>query len=79
MIVRSRIDDLKDELEAAGYRPGTGPFEAELRKRRVELCMYDKNVASCSECPAFDSCELIKSHLRDLRFGVDPAPETKPQ
>lgn len=57
---------LHRELEAAGLKPGTPPFDREERSRRVELCKEGKGVVSCYDCAYFDHCELIKAHLRDL-------------
>ena len=54
-----------------GYRSGTPQFEAQLRGRQVEACMEMQGVGSCQECPAFDGCEIIKQHLRDIRYGVE--------
>lgn len=60
------LDSLRAELEAAGLKPGTEPFEREHRARKVQLCKEARCVASCWDCDYFDHCELIKAHLRDL-------------
>jgi len=64
------LDSLRVELEAAGLKPGTEPFEREFRSRKVQLCKetrrVTRRVASCWDCDYFDHCELIKAHLRDL-------------
>jgi len=60
------LDSLRVELEAAGLKPGTEPFEREFRSRKVQLCKETRRVTSCWDCDYFDHCELIKAHLRDL-------------
>lgn len=60
------LDNLHVELAAAGLKPGTEPFERELRSRKVQLCKEARRVSSCWDCDYFDHCELIKAHLRDL-------------
>ena len=62
------IKQIERELEAEGFKPNTFPWEAEKRKRQVELCKTLRQVDSCWNCTAFDHCELVKHHLRDLRF-----------
>lgn len=57
---------LHSELEATGLKPGSKPFLKEERRRKVEMCRDQKNVQSCWDCGYFDSCELLKSHLRDV-------------
>lgn len=64
----SDLADLEADLIREGLKAGTFPYEAELRKRKVELCKVRQGVASCAECRYFDHCELLKTHLRDMRF-----------
>ena len=52
------------ELELAGYRPGTPRYEKALLDRKVECCKQLQSVGVCSECRAYDSCELVKKFLR---------------
>lgn len=67
------IRQIELALETEGYKPGTFPFEAEKRKRQVELCKTTRAVESCWKCNVFDHCELVKHHLRDMRFhSKDP-------
>ena len=65
------ITQMSLEVEAQGYTPGTPPFEAMLRQRKVEACQVMQAVPSCNVCPAYENCELIRQHLRDLRYGVE--------
>ncbi len=70
------IRQIEIGLENEGYEPGSFAFEAEKRKRQVGLCKMTREVASCWECKVFDHCELVKQHLRDLRFHAkDPSKE----
>lgn len=69
------LEHLRAELEAAGLKPGTPAFEREERSRRVKLCKEMKAVSSCWDCPYFDSCTLIKAHLRDLYKVTSPTEE----
>lgn len=64
------LDQLRIQVELEGYEPGTPQYEAVLRKRKVELCMEMKGFAGCDECPAYDSCQIVKEYLRDLHYGV---------
>lgn len=68
------VKQIELDLEREGLTAGTFPFEAEKRKRQVELCKRYKAVPSCWKCPSFDHCSLIKHHLRDMRYhrkGLD--------
>jgi hypothetical protein len=62
---------MKLDLEMEGYQPGSPQFEAQLRSKQVLMCQEMQGVPSCDACPAFDNCEIIKAHLRDIRFGVE--------
>ena len=64
------LEHLQHELEMAGYTPGTTPFEREFRRRKVSLCLERQGVSTCSSCPYFDHCELLKQHVRDLNEAV---------
>lgn len=68
------LEALRRELEAAGLKPDTYPFERELRSRKVLLCKEAKRVSSCWDCDYFDYCELIKARLRDL-YKAEPKKE----
>ena len=68
---RTRLEQLRLDLENEGYQPGSPQFEAQLRSKQVEACQELQEVPSCDSCPAFDGCEIIKAHLRDIRFGVE--------
>lgn len=56
-------------------------FEEEESERYIVECQTRQNVQGCSACRYFDSCEVIKSHLRAKAgfgaFGVKPS-ETEP-
>lgn len=60
------VAELESSLEYEGYTRGTAIFEKKMRERKVEKCRELKRMAVCSECPVYDECDLIKSHLRDL-------------
>jgi hypothetical protein len=59
-----------------GHKPGTPVFEAKVRQKQVSLCQELQLVPNCLSCPAYDDCEIVKAHLRDIRFGV-PGVEVK--
>lgn len=63
-----RLKEIEENLRREGMEEGSFPYKAELRKRKVELCKTQKSVDSCWSCSYFDYCELVKEHLRDLRF-----------
>jgi hypothetical protein len=42
----------------------TKSFEEEESEQRIVECQVRQNVQGCSECRYFDSCEVIKAHLR---------------
>lgn len=70
------LKQIELDLENEGYKPDTFPFKAEKRKRQVELCKATRAVESCWKCSVFDHCELVKHHLRDMRFhSKDPGKE----
>lgn len=62
------LREIEKNLELEGLKPGTFIYEAELRRRKVEMCRALKQVESCWKCDYFDHCELIKLHLKDLRY-----------
>lgn len=68
---RNKLEQLRIDLEMEGYQPGSPQFDAQLLGRQVEACQEMQGVAGCDACPAFDSCEIIKQHLRDIRYGVE--------
>jgi hypothetical protein len=61
-----RLRELHAELESCGYKPGTKRFQAEERRRKVQICKEARGTASCWDCSYFDYCELVKAHLRDM-------------
>jgi len=65
-----QLRQLKSELEFSGLKPGTPVYEETLRERKVDMCKDAQGVGSCWDCRAFDSCELIKAHLMDLKYGI---------
>lgn len=72
------LKELEREIELEGYKRGTFPFDAELRKRKVVMCKSARSLNSCWDCAYLDHCELIKQHLRDLRFNTKATePEVK--
>jgi len=69
-----RLEQLHLAVELEGYTPGTPQFETVLRQRKVEACKDMKGLSSCELCPAFEHCEVLRAHLRDMHFGV-PLPQ----
>lgn len=57
---------LESELEGEGFKRGTELWDRAMRNRKVALCKQGQSVESCWDCKAFDHCELVKSHLRDM-------------
>lgn len=68
------LKQLEQELEAAGYKPRTEPFQRAMRARKVDLCQQAQKVDSCWDCQAFDHCELVKQYLRDIRTPLRKKP-----
>lgn len=66
---------LREEVELAGFTPGTPQFERALRAKKIERCQAQKGVTECSSCNYFDHCEVAKEHLIDLRYNT---PRRKP-
>lgn len=60
------VAEIESSLEFEGYTRGTETFERKLRERKVEKCREMKRLSVCYECPVYDECTLLKSHLRDL-------------
>lgn len=71
-----RLRQIHLDLEMEGHRPGTPVFEAKARERQVLLCQEMQQVPSCQLCPAYSDCEVVKAHLRDIRFGVEVSDAT---
>lgn len=62
------LKQLNIDLEMEGYKPGSPRFDVELRRRKIDVCKNMRPVDSCWNCEAFDHCELLKTHLRDIRL-----------
>jgi hypothetical protein len=63
------LDELRDEVELEGYEPGTPEFERIFLARRVKKCQEFQLVEHCTQCKAFDYCELAKQHMKNLKYG----------
>jgi len=61
------LGEFNDTAEIEGLSPGTEPFARRVRQLKVLKCREFRNVFTCSECIAYDECELIKQVLRDHR------------
>lgn len=48
------------------FRDGEQPIEQAETYSHVLACRERRGVEVCSACVAFDSCDLIKRHLRNL-------------
>ena len=68
------LNQLELDTEFEGYTPGTPQVRAVLQQKKVETCLQMKGLGGCDECEAFDGCEIVKGHLRDLHFGVSIKP-----
>lgn len=56
---------LKAKTEMEGHKPGTEEFDRRLRQLKVVRCREFRGLFGCSDCIAYDNCELAKQVLRD--------------
>lgn len=63
-------DLIEQEVEDAGYKRGTPRFEVRVRALKVLHCRNAKYLDYCSQCVAFDHCEIQKEHVKDLKNGT---------
>jgi hypothetical protein len=63
------LQNIRRDLELEGYKADSEAFEVALRARKVQVCQEMKGLPTCSGCPAYMGCELIKAHRRDIAFG----------
>jgi len=69
--VKTRVlRQLESDLEGEGFKRNTERWDRAMRTRKVALCKQAQAVASCNDCKAFDHCELVKQHLRDMRTPI---------
>ena len=66
-----RLDQIRLDVEMQGHPPGSPVFEAKVREQQVAMCQNLQQVPACPMCPAYADCEIVKAHLRDIRFGVE--------
>jgi hypothetical protein len=59
---------LNDDTEDLGHQPGTPEFDKALCALKVHRCKEMHSVHECSECPAFEHCDLVREYLLDLKF-----------
>lgn len=53
----------REFLSTYDFRENKSP-EEEASEQHILECRLRQGVQGCSECRYFDSCEVIKSHLR---------------
>lgn len=61
------IEEIEETVEAEGAAPGTPQFEKRIRQLKVQKCREFRGMFACSDCMAYDDCELIKQVMRDYR------------
>ena len=59
------IKAIEEAAEDEGIEPGTKAFAHRVNQLKVIYCREMMSVYSCTECPNYDWCELIKQVLRD--------------
>ena len=64
------LRQLESDLEGEGFKRGTERWDRAVCTRKVLLCKQAQGVESCWDCMAFDGCELVKQHLRNLHTPV---------
>lgn len=62
------LQELKDEAEDLGHKPGTPTFDKVLCKLKVIRCREMQSVSECPHCKAFESCGLINEYYMDIRY-----------
>ena len=64
----SIIGQLKAAAKHEGFRPDTPEFDRRMEQMKVTKCREMKGISTCSDCPAYESCEIIKKVLRDNAY-----------
>lgn len=59
---------LHDDIEDQGLKPGTPEYERALVAHKVTRCKEMHGVGSCSDCKAFEHCDLVHEFMMDQRF-----------
>lgn len=62
------LDEITENTEDLGYKPGTPEFDKALCAAKVVRCQELQGVGICSDCRVFDYCDLIREHLLDIKF-----------
>lgn len=60
----------KEFLSTHDFRE-TKSLDEEASEQRIQDCQFRQGVQGCSECRYYDSCEVIKAHLR-AKAGYEP-------
>ena len=61
--ILNTIEQIKDDVEAEGFLPGTEAFDERVIGKKVEKCQELRNT-SCGACSHLDFCELAHSFRR---------------
>ena len=61
------LSEIAEQAKDEGIEPGSPDFDKRIRQLKVIKCREMRGLYSCSECEAFDYCELVKQVLRDNR------------
>lgn len=60
----SIIGQLRAGAQTEGHAPGTPEYERRLDQMRVQKCREMRGHPVCSDCDAYDFCELVKRVMR---------------
>jgi|GEM_PF-5181236 hypothetical protein len=60
----------REILSTVEFREKKSP-ETEAEDQHILECQYRRGVSGCGECSNYDSCEVLKNHLR-AKVGLPP-------
>jgi hypothetical protein len=64
------LQKLREQAEDEGYEPGTPKYEYRYLELRVERCRELQEVTLCTDCRAFDACQIGKDYARRKVFAL---------
>ena len=67
--MRDVLTKLREQAEDEGYEPGTPRYEYRYLELRVERCREMQDVTLCTDCKAFDACQISKDYAQKKAFA----------
>jgi len=64
---KSDLEKLRDTAVIEGYSKESPRFDKRVRQLQVTKCREMRGQNTCTECPVYDYCELIKQVMRERK------------